>query len=159
DLGRLRAGAMQIALGVVAARRTTPGMARQTHTPTDPPPARPRPSRAGTALSQPGVAVPLFPPPPRAPRTLPPPAPAQPSTVVEPPRRAATTPPPPSSGAAVRAATEAAARFALDKQLFPVLCSIGHNLTLAAAEGRLDDVVGREAEIEEVLDILAKRHA
>src|SRR5262249_14467961 len=39
------------------------------------------------------------------------------------------------------------------------LAAIGKNLSLAAAEGELDPVVGREAEIERTLDVLAKRHA
>ncbi|MCA9626627.1 MAG: ATP-dependent Clp protease ATP-binding subunit, partial [Myxococcales bacterium] len=37
------------------------------------------------------------------------------------------------------------------------LSSLGKNLTLAAAKGELDPVVGREAEVEQLLDILAKR--
>ena len=41
----------------------------------------------------------------------------------------------------------------------PVLSALGENLSLAAAEHRFDPVVGREAEIDELLDVLAKRHA
>ncbi|AKT44155.1 AAA family ATPase [Chondromyces crocatus] len=52
-----------------------------------------------------------------------------------------------------------AARFALDRASFPVLSALGRNLTLAAAMGELDPVVGREHEIEQVLDVIAKRHA
>jgi ATP-dependent Clp protease ATP-binding subunit ClpC len=50
-------------------------------------------------------------------------------------------------------------RFALDRTKSPVLAAAGHNLTLAAAEGRLDEVVGRDVEIDRVLDVLARRHA
>jgi ATP-dependent Clp protease ATP-binding subunit ClpC len=57
------------------------------------------------------------------------------------------------------AAAARASRFGLDPKLFPALSAIGTNLTLAAAEGRLDPVVGRATEIDQALDILAKRHA
>ena len=36
---------------------------------------------------------------------------------------------------------------------------VGRNLTALAARGELDPVVGREAEIDRTLDVLAKRHA
>jgi ATP-dependent Clp protease ATP-binding subunit ClpC len=49
--------------------------------------------------------------------------------------------------------------LALDPQRFPVLCAVGRNLTLAAAEGRIDPVIGREREIEQLLDVLARRRA
>jgi ATP-dependent Clp protease ATP-binding subunit ClpC len=39
-----------------------------------------------------------------------------------------------------------------------MLTSIGKNLTLAAARGELDPVLGREAEIDRTFDVLAKRH-
>ncbi|WP_437675418.1 AAA family ATPase [Sorangium sp. So ce131] len=51
------------------------------------------------------------------------------------------------------------ARFTLDRARFPALASLGHNLSLAAAQGELEPIVGREREIEQVLDVLAKRHA
>jgi ATP-dependent Clp protease ATP-binding subunit ClpC len=41
----------------------------------------------------------------------------------------------------------------------PLLCQIGKNLTLAAQRGELDPVIGRDEEIERVLDVLAKREA
>ncbi|MEJ7728723.1 MAG: AAA family ATPase [Polyangiaceae bacterium] len=47
----------------------------------------------------------------------------------------------------------------LDRGRCPVLCALGRNLTAAAAAGELDDVVARGAEIEHVLDVLAKRTA
>ncbi len=47
----------------------------------------------------------------------------------------------------------------LDPASFPTLASLGHNLTLAAQRSELDRVIGREPEIEQVLDILGKRHA
>ncbi len=56
-------------------------------------------------------------------------------------------------------ARPAAARFELDPRRFPLLSSMGRNLTLAAARGELGPVVGREAEVERCLDVLAKRRA
>ncbi len=47
--------------------------------------------------------------------------------------------------------------FALDPKQFPLLSQVGQNLTELAQRGELDPVVGRDAEIERVLDVLAKR--
>jgi len=52
-----------------------------------------------------------------------------------------------------------AERFALDAKKFPLLAQLGRNLTELAAKGELDPVVGRDAEIERALDVLAKRQA
>ncbi len=46
---------------------------------------------------------------------------------------------------------------ALDSTAYPWLASLGRNLTELAALGRLDPLVGREREVEEVIDILGKR--
>ncbi len=48
-------------------------------------------------------------------------------------------------------------KCALDPKQFPFLTSLGKNLTVSAKEGRLDPVVGRAKEIDEVIDILGKR--
>ena len=45
----------------------------------------------------------------------------------------------------------------LNERDFPLLTSLGRNLTVAAARGELDPVVGRAHEIDEVIDILGKR--
>ena len=50
-------------------------------------------------------------------------------------------------------------RFDLDPKTAPTLAAIGINLTAAAARGELDPVVGRDAEIDRTLDVLAKRNA
>ena len=86
-----------------------------------------------------------------------PPAPAVPRVAAP---RAVTPPAPTSSPAPSRPAPSSItpARFVLDRARFPALAAAGQNLTLAAAEGRLDEVVGREPEIEQALDVLAKRH-
>jgi ATP-dependent Clp protease ATP-binding subunit ClpC len=52
-----------------------------------------------------------------------------------------------------------ASPFELDRRSFPLLSSIGRNLTLLAAEGHIDPVIGRDAEIETLFDILARRRA
>ena len=48
--------------------------------------------------------------------------------------------------------------FALDPQKFPTLATFGDNLCQKAARGLLDPVIGREREIDQLLDVLAKRH-
>ena len=45
----------------------------------------------------------------------------------------------------------------LDPAAFPLLAQLGRNLTALAREGRLDPVIGRTREMEEVLDVLGKR--
>ncbi|MCA9576029.1 MAG: ATP-dependent Clp protease ATP-binding subunit [Polyangiales bacterium] len=47
--------------------------------------------------------------------------------------------------------------FALDEELCPMLAQLGRNLTALAAAGAIDPVIGREAEVERLLDILARR--
>jgi ATP-dependent Clp protease ATP-binding subunit ClpC len=49
--------------------------------------------------------------------------------------------------------------FELHRKKYPLLARLGRNLTLAAARGELDEVVCRESEVEQVLDVLAKRFA
>ena len=226
DLGRLRAAAMQVALGVVAARRpvgmssrrlsTEPalptssasrlhGTARPRQGDGGAPEARsalpaqdarkstpPAGSQGSSSQAQPGVTVRLLPPAPaqrrppvRAPGKGEPVAttPAAPPLVssAPPPRveapaegetgaQAVQTMPsgsfPSLAGLGRRVAParkagigEALSRFALDRAKFPVLAAVGRNLTLAAAEGSLEPIVGREAEIDHALDVLAKRHA
>ncbi|MGE0326764.1 MAG: AAA family ATPase [Polyangiaceae bacterium] len=57
----------------------------------------------------------------------------------------------------VRKSTADEGRYQLDPKRQPALSSLGKNLTLAAVRGELDPVIGREAEVEQVLDVLAKR--
>jgi ATP-dependent Clp protease ATP-binding subunit ClpC len=45
----------------------------------------------------------------------------------------------------------------LDPAEYPLLASLGRNLTAAARAGKLDPVVGRAREIDELIDILGKR--
>ncbi len=49
------------------------------------------------------------------------------------------------------------ASLQLDARQYPMLTSLGRNLSVLAQEGKLDPVVGRGKEIEEVIDVLGKR--
>jgi ATP-dependent Clp protease ATP-binding subunit ClpC len=78
-----------------------------------------------------------------APSVLPSPVPAQ-------------APRPTSPGPAPFPAAKPSS-LALEAKAFPLLTSLGRNLSVLAQEGKLDPVVGRAKEIEEVIDILGKR--
>jgi ATP-dependent Clp protease ATP-binding subunit ClpC len=84
------------------------------------------------------------------------PAALAPAPVVTPPSMPAFTPPAftPRPSAPV---ARAAAPLVLDAKNYPLLTSLGRNLSRLAQEGKLDPVVGRAKEIEEVIDILGKR--
>jgi ATP-dependent Clp protease ATP-binding subunit ClpC len=197
DTSRLRTATMQISLGFVAARRSTPSTAPGKTTETEPRPAQGRPSRPldldkpmppaapPRRTLQAGVTVPLFPPPPRqAPPqaktpTAPPPAPPLPTTnqppgatatpvslslpapsrVPEPPaRRAPQTAKPTAPPAPARAPLSPDNHpLTLDRARLPTLAAIGKNLTVAAALGELDEVIGRDFEVDQALDVLAKK--
>ena len=63
----------------------------------------------------------------------------------------------PTSAPAANAAPEAQSRFALDAKKYPLLASIGTNLTELAASGAIDPVIGREAELDRLLDVVSRR--
>ncbi|AKQ65815.1 ATP-dependent Clp protease ATP-binding subunit ClpA [Myxococcus hansupus] len=89
------------------------------------------------------------------PEALPPPPVAPPVARAAP---APATPPPAAAPSPVaRPAAPASASPVLDAKNYPLLTSLGRNLSQAAHEGRLDPVVGRAREVEEVIDILGKR--
>ena len=50
-------------------------------------------------------------------------------------------------------------RGELDPEIFPLLSRLGRNLTQEAREGRFDPLVGRERELEAMVDILRKRRS
>jgi len=56
-----------------------------------------------------------------------------------------------------RAAAAPATAWHLDARNYPLLTSLGKNLTVLARAGKLDPVVGRAVEIDAVIDILGKR--
>ncbi len=138
DVVKLRTAAMQIAMGIVGPRRCVPPVAVQLALP--PSASKHAPSPLPRRITIASSPAPMASPPPR-------PAPSSQHRV----RRARLAAPSTSHGAT--------SRFALDPKKFPTLTALGKNLTLAAANGELDPVVGREAEIERTLDVLAKRHA
>src|SRR5690606_5031004 len=128
-----------------------------------PPPARPvapprrelRPSPLGRTTAKRAPVDPR----PRARRSEAPSAPEAPvaatapaASIAAPPKRRAPTPPRAPAG-------PAAAAFELDPEAFPLLSSIGRNLTAEAAAGLVDPVIGRDAEISRILDILARRRS
>ncbi len=174
DVSRLRTAAMNLGQGLVGRRRV---VGRREATPA------PRKVAENATRRQPtGVTIPLFPPPrpsqlsssppprakagspahsqkapPAAPTACPSPKPAQ-AVTVTPASRSTSG----SRSGNTRRKTKSASnarqsRFALDPQKFPTLCALGQNLTLAAARGELDPAVGRQIEIEQTLDVLAKR--
>ncbi|MEY4580598.1 MAG: hypothetical protein RL701_5301, partial [Pseudomonadota bacterium] len=53
--------------------------------------------------------------------------------------------------------SEAAVLFGLEARRFPLLSTIGRNLTLLAAAGEIDPVIGRDRDIDRLLDVLARR--
>lgn len=81
---------------------------------------------------------------------------------LEPPAAASLAPAASAAGSATPSHSDGTlqpSKFALPKNRFPILTTIGTNLTELAEAGRLDPVYGREDEIDQVLDVLAKRQA
>ena len=93
---------------------------------------------------------------PPVPTRTPPPVPTSLAPATPP---AAPAPSPSLPAPAPRPATPARAApvLVLDEKRFPLLTSLGRNLSRLAQEGKLDPVVGRAKEIEEVIDVLGKR--
>ena len=50
-------------------------------------------------------------------------------------------------------------RWALDPETFPTLTRLGRNLTDLAESGQLDPLIGRQREVEQLVDILNKRRS
>jgi ATP-dependent Clp protease ATP-binding subunit ClpC len=165
DVTKLRTAAMQLAMGIIGPRRLAPAtqlslppsatkaLAPQAVGPaaarTAPTPVGPRPRRHRPAPS-PNVHAGSSPGPTAAPSGLARPSPSGPPAGAQ-----------ATQGAGARAPSAGARaqeRLELDPKRYPTLASIGRNLTAAAARGELDPVLGREAEIDRTLDVLAKRH-
>jgi len=176
DVARLRAAAMQLALGRIGPRRSL-GDDQESQKRA----AAPR-AAASTAAQSSAVRIPILPPPNVAPKgatSTPTPVPPAPKPgVVIPLARLYAAPPAVPNAEIVpplpvvpaishrttvsrkrSRASSHESRFALDPKHFPTLSAMGRNLTLAAAEGALDPVIGRAVEIDQALDVLAKRHA
>lgn len=181
DLGRLRGRLTQHLTGAVEPRRTTRVATRAA--PSDDRPSGAQPvSRVTTLRPLPPLPVPSVrpsaPPPAPPPLSMPPQSltPAQPQPPValaaQPLEHEDESAPPPEVRTVakprnLRRAREATPRkppaeptpFDLDPRAAPTLSALGTNLTAAAARGELDAVVGRDAEIDRALDVLAKRSA
>jgi len=179
DMARLHAAAIAVANGLIEPRRTvakdtrkaTARASRQATPTAEPAPERTPPPRFKSTA---GVIVPLFPP--RAPLqpSLPSPktpAPAvatAPTTdVVAPVADALPTTPAKPHRTAIRKGRQQELsishkpleRFQLDPKACPTLTALSRNLTLAALRDQLDPVIGRHVEMEQALDVLAKRRA
>jgi ATP-dependent Clp protease ATP-binding subunit ClpC len=180
DSTRLRSLAWNVGLGYAARRKpqSTPTSAVPVNAPSPQRPER-TPSKKRVA---PGVTIPLFPP--KSEKSKHKLGPGQPLSVI-PSRPAKVTKPEQKSEplesksnlpsglepVATHASTEPPARghhrrtrrtlerFELDPKRFPILTGFGRNLTLEAVEHKLDPVVGRDREMDQTLDILAKRQA
>lgn len=198
DTARLRTAAMQLSLGVVAARR---GLSSATSngksTSSEPSPASMRPQlrveqdkhASPSPTKRPlgtGVTVPLFPPPSRTttersagktpsvpPMAAPNPAPTNVVSASPTPPTATAVPVPmpmptkplvdkerlPGQTTMPLGPRVAAGHpLAFDRTKAPTLSTLGKNLTLLAALGEVDPVIGREIEIDETLDALAKKN-
>ena len=158
DVSRLRASAMNVGLGLIGPRRQSRSESGTSRTAVSlkrpaagshelETAARARPTRPSTRPK--GVTVPLM-----TASQKPKPRSAQ---VVElrplpKPERA-----PPCAAPRAEVVNAGASRFELDAAKCPTLIALGKNLTAAAARGELDPVVGRELEVEQALDVLAKR--
>jgi ATP-dependent Clp protease ATP-binding subunit ClpC len=167
DVARLRAAAIQLALGRIGPRRSHPEDRESEKRAASPRIA------ASTAAQSSAIRIPILPPSGGTPSkgATPTPVPPKPGIVipltrlhgvpafVPPPEIVPALPGRATAGRKRARATSSDSRFALDPKQFPALSAIGRNLTLAAAEGSLDPVIGRALEIDQALDVLAKRHA
>ena len=171
DAARLRIAALNLGLGIVARRRSAPpdDLPVAGDAPRAPEPAALPDTRAKRGPA--GIVVPVMPerpvkPPYRSRRAE---QRARAAASVQKAVIADTPPSPPEAAASVSTPRPASAtsvllnpqqqRFVLDARKFPTLTKLGKNLTLSAARGELDPVVGRKDTIEQALDVLAKRQA
>jgi ATP-dependent Clp protease ATP-binding subunit ClpC len=166
DLNRLRVAAMNVGLGLVGRRRIVTRKEKDAEAEVGQPLLVPR-RPSGTTVPLMSARTPSKPPPaPGAVEALSGPLFAN---TVSPAKTALTTTPDaaervasavPAERAPARSRAKRTAptgRFALDPKRFPTLTALGRNLTLAAEAGELDPVVGRDLEVEQTLDVLAKR--
>ena len=170
DVTRLRVASMQLAMGLAPPRRPVSVPAPSVSvspmpkarsiasplTPPAPPPSSVRPS--GIVPVAPVVRPPVD----QVRPSSPPPAlKTPPAHKAPPPKIAAPLKETPKakrhSKDTGKPGSSALGRFGLDPKHFPLLSQVGRNLTELAVRGELDPVVGRDAEIERVLDVLAKR--
>jgi ATP-dependent Clp protease ATP-binding subunit ClpC len=179
DMARLHAAAIAVANGLIEPRRTvtkdtrkaTARAGRQATPAAEATPERTPPPRSRSSA---GVIVPLFPPRTPLQPSLPSPKTAAPAVataptteVVAPATEAVPTTPTKPHRTALRKGRQQELsisqkpleRFQLDPKACPTLTALSRNLTLAALRDQLDPVIGRHVEMEQALDVLAKRRA
>jgi len=188
DLARLRSSAWNVGLGYTSRKRAPTAEATVSQLPTkstsEIPSSLPSPNRKRLA---PGIAIPLVPPPsesrkkklgPAQTLSIIPERPVKPSGAPEPTTQQASVvsstseicEAPPTTTASdephrktlrqsPKRGQRSIERFELDLKRFPILAGFGRNLTSEALQGKLDPVVGRDREMDQTLDVLAKRHA
>lgn len=169
DVAKLRAATLQLATGATLPRRPVDpplrndAVLRRDGVITQPTKALdPRPRTTTWPASKPLVAAPLLPKDPKpslGTKSAPPAAVADPPAVVVPAAPAVPVVAPTRPSAKVKKAVAEDSPFELSPKEFPLLATLGKNLTLLASRGELDPVVGRDEEIERTLDVLAKRTA
>ncbi len=156
DVHRLRAAAMNAALGELGRGEV------RTPSPEPAVVARPTPARrhTGKAVSVPLMRIPVRP----AQVELSPSKPTEPAAPAGATERqvqadAANVSSAPNRRSAQRRTKRRKSRFSLDPKRFPLLSKLGTNLCVLAEREELPPIVGRDAEVEQVLDVLAKREA
>jgi ATP-dependent Clp protease ATP-binding subunit ClpC len=125
----------------------------------EPPPARPTrtflPARDPRLEARLGASPKIVAPPRnrRIAREIPSVPPPSPSAVLSSP----STPVASAPAANAAPSSAAASRWELDRERFPILASLGRNLCALAERGEIDPVLGRDRELEQLLDVLSRR--
>lgn len=157
DVAKLRVAALGVLSGLAVPRRASAPAPANASRLAPPVPVSSRPPASstpviGAPVRKPPVATPVKPSAPPssfvAPRRAAPTKPASPETLVGGKRR---TPPAPRRGAG------AGPGGAMDARREPTLSAVGRDLTALARTGELGPVVGRDALVDRVLDVLGKR--
>jgi len=162
DVAKLRAATLQLATGATLPRRPVdlqPSRSEGISRREGPAPLGTQPTRA---LEEGRARVTTWAPTkPTAAPLVPPKVANKPPTLTPPAKATNTEAAPPTATPKVAKPKGPAeeAPFELSAKEYPLLAAIGKNLTLMAARGELDPVVGRDEEVERTLDVLAKRTA
>ncbi len=149
DVHRLRAAAMNAALGELG--RVEPRQSRQQSAVVARTPLR---RHAGKAVSVPLMKMPVRPAQAdvSAAKSEQPSPPAQTPQLTRPVSN-------PQKAEVPRKQRRRKSAFGLDSKRFPVLSKLGRNLCVLVEREELSPIVGRDLEVEKVLDVLAKREA
>jgi ATP-dependent Clp protease ATP-binding subunit ClpC len=111
-----------------------------------------RPAQAPSGASH-GVV------PPSPPRPAPPTGVSHAGSAASAPQQPGAPAQPSTTAAAAATPGKLRSTFALTAEAFPTLVEVGRNLTEAALHGQIDTIVGRDALIDAVIDVLLMRHA